>query len=198
MYSELYVSPGTAVFIFWVSHPPTALVRGSTTGWFPGELIQASIRGRGSVVTSSRGLKILCRRRNKPTKQIQVGTLVWILPAVSVSEGRLGFLVTVSLPADRGSWNKPSETPTSVMMMRFSFTTSTTPCGRRLKRQRSLERSSHDQLAAGGCPADPEEWVGPVSSHHREWRQQVGSGWAEPVGANHSIVHAFPYASSRL
>ena len=190
----VHVSPGMAVFIFWVSHLPTALCWGlcyRLISWGA----DTSIRGRGSVVTSFCGLKILCGQRNKPTKQIQLGTPSGFSPAMSVSAGRvwLGFLVTIVSAHRPRPWNKPSETPTSVMMMRFSSTTSrSTPCGRRLKRQRGAWRDHPMTAGSWWSSSRPwgMSWTGIIASSRMKATGGVRVG-KSPWAQKHLLVPRF-------
>lgn len=163
------------------------------------ELIQASIRGKGFSCHILPWLKDSLQTEKQTNKTDKVGTPSGFSPAVSVSEGRGWLFSTVSLPADRGPGTSHQRRPTSVMMMRFSL--------QRADRHpaegdwRGREELWEIILWLPGSWWLPKQTLRnelTVSSHHREWRQQVGSGWAEPRHRTTYLFHVFPYASSRL
>ena len=185
MYSELYMLVQGWQFLFseflifllpWVG--------GSATGWFPGVLIQAS----GEGVQLSHPSVALRFSADRETNQQNKYNWVRrpdspLLCLCLQGEGGWVFLWLLSLPADCGPGTSHQRRPRVLWWWDSAL--------QRADRHpaegdwRGREEPGEIILwlpAAGGRPADPEERVGPVSSHHREWRQQVGSGWAEPMG----------------
>ena len=162
-----------------------------------------SIRGRGPFVMSFCGLKILCCQRNKPTRQIQLGTLSGFSTAASVSEGRgwLGFLLTVALPADCSPGKIHQRCPRV-----WWWGDSALQRANRHPEEgdwRGREEPGEVILwlpAAGGLPADPEEgtsWTGIITSSRMKATGGFGVGRAHGHRATY-LFHVFPCASSRL
>ena len=198
----VYVSPGSSFYFLSFSSSYCAEFLIFLLPWV-GAPLKADFRGcwykhQGMLLW----LKDSLLTEKQTNKTNTTGYTIWILHCcVCVwRESVAGFPPDCDSAHRPQPWNKPSEMPTSVMMTRFSSTTSrSTPCGRRLKRQRGAWRGHPMTAGSWWLPSRPwgTSWTGIIASSKMKATGEVGVSRAHGHRATY-LFHVFPCASSRL